>query len=58
VTLSAAGAGVLVGVVADVGVADVEMTDAGAAASPEISSVVVGTEQQTWVEVRWTPSAS
>jgi hypothetical protein len=58
VTLNAAGAGVLVGVVADVGVADVEMTDAGAAASPEISSVVVGTEQQTWVEARWTPSAS
>ena len=58
VTLSAAGAGVLVGVVADVGVADVEMTDAGPTASPEISTVVVGTEQQTWVEVRWTPSAS
>jgi len=37
----------------------VEMTDAGTAASPAISTVVVvGTEQQTWVEVRWTPSAS
>ena len=52
VTLSAAGTGVLVGVVTDV---------AGTAApqvSGEVSAVVVGAEQQTWVEVRWTPSAS
>ena len=32
--------------------------DAAPDVSPEISTVVVGTEQQTWVEVRWSPSAS
>jgi len=52
VAVSAAGTGVLVSVVSDVAV------DAAPDVSPEISTVVVGTEQQTWVEVRWTPSAS
>lgn len=52
VTLSAAGADVLVGVVVDVaGITPPEV-------SGEISAVVVEAEQQTWVEVRWTPSAS
>ena len=63
VTVSTAGTGVLVSVVSDVGVDDAGLADAGLAdaapdMSPEISRVVVGTEQQTWVEVRWTPSAS
>jgi len=63
VTVSTAGTGVLVSVVSDVGVDDAGLADAGLAdaapdMSPEISTVVVGTEQQTWVEVRWTPSAS
>ena len=58
VTLSPAGTGVLVSVVSDVGVADVGVADAAPDVSSEISTVVVGTEQQTWVEVRWTPSAS
>jgi hypothetical protein len=52
VTLSAAGTGVLVGVVTDV--PEIVVPDV----SGEISAVVVGAEQQTWVEVRWTPSAS
>ena len=59
VTVSAAGTGVLVSVVSDVGVADAaDAADAAPDVSPEISTVVVGTEQQTWVEVRWIPSAS
>jgi hypothetical protein len=52
-TLSAAGAGVLVGVVTDVALADAECDTSG-----EVSTVVVGAEEQTWVEARWTPSAS
>jgi hypothetical protein len=31
---------------------------AGEIAVGEVSTVVVGAEQQTWVEARWTPSAS
>lgn len=58
VTVSAAGTGVLVSVVSDVAVADAGPAEAAPDVSPEISTVVVGTEQQTWMEVRWTPSAS
>ena len=54
-TVSAAGTGVLVGVVTDVADTDVAMIEP---AGHEITVVVVGTEQQTWVEVRWSPSAS
>ncbi len=53
-TLSAAGSGVLVGVVTDVAVPG----PSGEAVVEEVSTVVVGAEQQTWVEARWTPSAS
>jgi hypothetical protein len=56
VTLSAAGTGVRVGVVTDVASADAAVI--APEESTEISTAVVGTEQQTWVEVRWTPSAS
>jgi hypothetical protein len=55
VTVSAAGTGVLVGVVTDVADTDVARIEP---AGHEITVVVVGTEQQTWVEVRWSPSAS
>jgi hypothetical protein len=55
VTVSAAGTGVLVGVVTDVADTDVVMVEP---AGREIEVVVVGAEQQTWVEVRWSPSAS
>jgi hypothetical protein len=55
VTVSAAGTGVLVGVVTDVADTDVVMVEP---AGHEIEVVVVGAEQQTWVEVRWSPSAS
>jgi hypothetical protein len=59
VTVSAAGTGVLVGVVTDT---DLAMADTDVAmvepAGHEIEVVVVGAEQQTWVEVRWSPSAS
>jgi hypothetical protein len=56
VTVSAAGTGVLVGVVTDVADTDVPVIEPVGPA--EISVVVVGTAQQTWVEVRWSPSAS
>ena len=46
----------LVGVVADVADTDVAVIEPVGPA--EISVVVVGAEQQTWVEARWTPSAS
>jgi hypothetical protein len=52
-TLSAAEPGVQVGVVTDVVVTDVESGVSG-----EVSTVVVEAEDQTWVEARWTPSAS
>jgi len=52
-TLSAAGTGVLVGVVTDGDVPGAEPE-----APAEISTVVVDADRQIWVEARWTPSAS
>ena len=52
-TLSAAGTGVLVGVVTDG-----EVPGAGPEAPAEISTVTVRADRQIWVEARWTPSAS
>jgi len=52
-TLSAAGTGVLVGVVTDG-----DVPGAGPEAPAEISTVVVDAYRQIWVEARWTPSAS
>ena len=52
-TLSAAGTGVLVGVVTDGDVPGAEPE-----APAEISTVVVEADRQIWVEARWTPSAS
>ena len=73
VTLSAAGAGVAVSVVADCVLPDPEATgdvakaafgasnapNAAFATSPdgEITTVTVTEEERTWVEARWTPSA-
>ena len=56
VTVSAAGTGVLVGVVTDV--APTPTSPCPNRLDDEIEVVVVGAEQQTWVEVRWSPSAS
>ena len=56
-TLSAAERGVQVGVVTDVVMIDGGVTEV-TSASGEVSTVVVEAEEQTWVEARWTPSAS
>jgi hypothetical protein len=61
VTLSAVGAGVAVSVVADAGtvrVAPHGRRPDGTGGGGQITTVMVADEEWTWVEARWTPSAS
>jgi hypothetical protein len=60
VTLCAVGAGVAVSVVTDAGplVPAAAGSRDGVQNTPEISTVTVGDDERTWVEARWTPSAS
>jgi len=46
------------GEIGEIGEITAREIDTGETAGGEVSTVVVGAEQQTWVEARWTPSAS
>jgi len=46
------------GEIGEIGEITIREIDTGETAGGEVSTVVVGAEQQTWVEARWTPSAS
>jgi hypothetical protein len=58
VTLTAVGPGVAVSVVSDARTARPGVSEPRTGGADEITTVTVVDEERTWVEARWTPSAS